>query len=368
MMQGMNFTSSEMRTRLSRIREEMARHGFDALISEDPANVRYTTGFKGEPRTLFITADEIVLFTSFRSISWAEKQTHGIELSTEPDCIETIKSRLPSKRGLTIALDRSISYSRFTQLHEKLGDYQLHSHSVIEKVRRIKSQAEIDLLEKSQRFNEAIFQATLPQINPGMTERAVQGLILTEIAQNDQLDGASFTPIVASMGNAWEIHHQPDLTKIHKGDMIILDMGVIYQGYCSDMTRSICLGEPSAYMREIYDIVGQAQSEAIKCIRSGASSRDVDHAARRIITDAGYGQVFTHGLGHSIGLQTHDPGLALSSVSEDIQLETGMVLTVEPGIYLENAFGVRTEDVVIVQKNGCKNITRISPALHTLAT
>lgn len=366
MITGIHFSAKEMRTRLSRIREEMVRSDVQALISEDPANVRYASGFRGEPHTLFITADEIVLFTSFRSITWAEDQTRGIELSTNLDSLAEIQRRLPSQRGLTIGLDSSISYSRYSRLQGQLAQYNLRPSSVIENVRRIKSPAEIDLLEKSQRLNESIFSSILPKITPGMTERAVQGLILAEIAQNELLDGYSFSPIVASMGNAWEIHHQPNLTKIRKGDMVILDMGVIYQGYCSDMTRTICLGEPSDAMREIYDIVGIAQRAAIKHIRTGVGSRELDEVARSIIRDVGYGDVFTHGLGHSIGLETHDPALALSSRAENIILEPGMALTIEPGIYLENAFGVRTEDVVIVQQAGCKNITRTSQDLHIL--
>ncbi len=145
--------------------------------------------------------------------------------------------------------------------------------------------------------------------------------------------------------------------------MLLLDLGVVYQGYASDMTRSVCFGEASEQMREIYQTVGRAQGAAIAAMRPGASTHEIDRIARAIISGAGHGRSFTHGLGHSIGLETHDPGLDLATKAPDTELESGMAFTVEPGIYIENGFGVRTEDVVIVTENGTNNITKQSSEL-----
>jgi Xaa-Pro aminopeptidase len=225
---------------------------------------------------------------------------------------------------------------------------------------------EVDRLRQSQQLNEAVFSAVLPRIRPGMTERGVQGLILSEIAAHEDLDGYSFSPIVAAGANAWEIHHLPDATPLQMGDMVIIDLGVIHRGYASDMTRTVCLGPPTDRMREIYECVSEAQDRAFDVIQSGVSNHEVDAAARALICHAGHGRGFTHGLGHGIGLQTHDPGIRLSAEAPELPLEAGMAFTIEPGIYLEGEFGVRIEDTIIVRHNGYENLTRQSKAFTSL--
>jgi Xaa-Pro aminopeptidase len=148
--------------------------------------------------------------------------------------------------------------------------------------------------------------------------------------------------------------------------MLLIDLGIIYQGYASDMTRTVCLGTATDQMQDIYGTVGQAQAAAISAMKPGASSHDIDQAARSIITEAGHGKSFSHGLGHSIGLETHDPGLNLSPFAPNATLAPGMAFTVEPGIYLENGFGVRTEEIFIITENDPMNITTQSHDLIEL--
>ena len=355
------FTPAEMKSRLSTIRNQMAAQGIDALITRNQANIRYATGFRGEPHTLFLTAETAVLYTSFRTLPWAQRQTQPIqsqlELSTSHSPIEDIASRLSSDTT-HLGVDLTLTHLQFNTLAKQLSSTSLTPCSAIEHARRIKSPAEIELLTQSQRINESIFNAVLPQIKPGLTERAVQGLILTEIAQREEVDGYSFAPIVAAGGNAWEIHHLPDHTLIKANDILLLDLGVIYQGYASDMTRTISIGKASSQEREVYEIVSKAQEAAIAHLKPQARTHDVDQEARKIITQAGHEKSFTHGLGHSIGLETHDPGPHLSPSTPNEIIEPGMAFTVEPGIYLENAFGVRTEDVIVVTPTGNTNITQ----------
>jgi Xaa-Pro aminopeptidase len=354
------FSVQEIQARISRIRQKMKSLEIDAVISSDASNVRYTTGFKGEPRTLLILLDSIVLYTSFRTISWACQQTRpleeSLELSTKPAPAKEIKKRLPAI-PLKIAIDQSITAAALFQWQKQLAPHQVESHHVIETIRQTKSPAEIAIMQQSQQLNEEIFNAILPQIHPGMTERGIQGLILSEMATREEIEGYSFNPIVACGPGCWEIHHLPDPTVTRPGDLLLIDHGIFHQGYASDMTRVVCLGEPSAEMREVHQIVNSARQAAIDATRPGVTSHELDRIARDIIEASGHGKTFTHGLGHSIGLQTHDPGLNLSQNTPEVTLEPGMALTIEPGIYLENQFGIRIEDTIIVTPEGSKNLT-----------
>ena len=354
------FDSPEMSKRLRSIRTEMATLGLDALITTNQANVRYTTGFRGEPHTLLLTNNEAVLYTSFRTLPWAEQQTQAtqshLSLSTMAAPFSDIAKKLDHK-SYTIAVDRSLSHLKFLELEHQFRDHKLLPSDPIERTRWVKSPSEIDLLTHSQRINENILSAVLPKIRPGMSERAVQGLILTEMAKREEVDSYSFCPIVAVGGNAWEIHHLPDDTKIKPNDMLLLDLGIIYQGYASDMTRTVCLGKATTHVKDTYATVQEAQEAAIAVMQPGIKTHQVDQTARQIITQADHQRSFTHGLGHSIGLETHDPGLNLSPFTSNEILTPGMAFTVEPGIYQENAFGIRTEDIVIITEEGNMNIT-----------
>ena len=243
----MDFSTHTLATRQRRIREQMATDDVDALFITGAHNVRYATGFRGEPRTLLVTPDQIVLFTSFRCIPWAEKQTHEVELSTEANPVEEIMKRLVT--GSTIGVESDVSHERFLQLQSELEGFDLKITRTIETVRSTKSDAEVSYLRKAQTFAEEIFAATLTDIVPGVTERALCGRILSRIAENEKLDGPSFGPIVAIGENAWEIHHQPNQRRIRDGDLVIIDLGVVFHGYCSDMTRTLCVGTPNDEMR-----------------------------------------------------------------------------------------------------------------------
>lgn len=353
------FSTHEMTNRVTNIRQKMAENDVDALIITNAANIRYLTGFQGEPRTVLITDASLVLYTSYRTLPWAEKQcsalVNTIELVASSSPLTEIQKRL--KSSLKIGTDHAIAHRALQELRNQFSAHQVGPCAIIEEVRRIKSSAEISLMQQSQILNEGIFRATLPLITLGMTERAVQGLMLAQMASNELVERYSFEPIVAFGPNAWEIHHLPDDTPISPDQMLLLDLGVFHQGYASDMTRTTCLGNTTDQMLEVYEIVKTAQSSAIAAMRPGVTTHEIDRIARNIISEAGYARGFTHGLGHSIGLETHDPGLNLSQSSPETLLEEGMVFTVEPGIYLEDGFGVRTEDVVVVTADGTQRLT-----------
>lgn len=362
------FSSSEMHQRIFQIREKMQDRDLDAVIACDGANVRYATGFKGEPRTLLILPNELVLFTSFRTIAWAQEQTRSlgesIELSTHPQPADEIIKRLPQP-SFKIGIDQSISATALNSWQKRLTPHQITPCPIIETVRQCKSSAEIALMQQSQRINEDIFNAVLPQICPGMTERGIQGIILSEMAQRKEVEGYSFTPIVACGPSCWEIHHLPDQTVTQTDDLLLIDHGIFHQGYASDMTRVVCLGKPSCEIVDVHQTVNAARQAAIEAARPGLTNHDLDRIARDIIEASGHGKTFTHGLGHSIGLQTHDPILNLSQTTPEIPLKPGMALTVEPGIYLENRFGIRIEDTIVITSEGARNLTAQSTEISS---
>jgi len=362
----MDFSAAEMKARLSRVRELMAGESTDALCLSDEHNVRYISGFRGEPRRLLITQSEIILYTNFRTEPWARAQTCDIEISTEPDAPTDIAARLEGKGVRTVGVEQRVTYSAYQNIQQQLDAYEVKISAVVETARMIKSQAEISYMRTAQKLAERVLKDTLPDIRPGVTERFVGGRIRSLVSEIEEADNCSFDPLVIAGENAWEIHHKPDFREIKQGDMIIVDMGVRYRGYNSDMTRTFCMGSPTQEMRRVYETVKAAQDHALAAIGAGRLNHAVDAAARDHIEAAGCGKLFTHGLGHSIGLAVHDPLLGFGKASRETTLAQGMVMTVEPGIYVEGKFGVRIEDTVVVTTDGCDNLTAFERELITL--
>ena len=352
----MDFSDAEMKLRLSRVRKLMGNHEMDALYLTHEHNVRYVSGFKGEPRHLLITQSEIVLYTGFRTKPWARAQTTDIEISTETEVLADISRRLVGNGIKTIGVEQSITHSGFERIQEKLSTYDVKLSTVVETARMVKSKTEISYMRAAQELAEQVLTDTLPEIRPGVTERSVRGRIRSRIADIEEADDYAFGPLVIFGENAWEVHHRPDFRKAEEGDLIIIDMGVRYRGYNSDMTRTLCMGTPTDEMRKVYETVKEAMDKALDAIHVGQQNHAVDAAAREHIEAAGYGKFFTHGLGHSIGLEVHDPLRGFGKATSETTLEAGMVMTVEPGIYLEGKFGVRIEDTVVVKDDGCENL------------
>lgn len=361
-----DFSDAEMRARLSRTRALMATHEIDALCLTGEHNVRYASGFRGEPRRLLITRSEAVLYTSARTAPWARAQTIDIEVSTAGDALADIVSRLAGKGVKTVGVERSLTHATFLGIQEQFSEYDVKVSTVVETARMVKSAAEVSYMRTAQEMAERVLRATLPEIRPGVTERFIRGRIRSRIAEIEEADDYAFGPLIVAGENAWEVHHRPDFRKVGPGDFIIIDMGARYRGYNSDMTRTLCVGAPTDEMRRVYATVKAAQDKAFAAIRANACNHAVDAAARDHIGAAGYGEYFTHGLGHSIGLEVHDPLLGFGKAQSEDTLEAGMVMTVEPGIYLEGKFGVRIEDVVVVTDDGYENLMSFERDLITL--
>jgi Xaa-Pro aminopeptidase len=236
------------------------------------------------------------------------------------------------------------------------------AHKLLTELRETKTRADLNKMIKAQRLAEKVFNEILPLISTDMTEKDLAAEITYRSVKNGA-DDKSFDPIVVSGAKSSRPHGVPGSEKIGKG-FLTIDFGVKFDGWCSDTTRTLCIGKPDEEMVKVYDTVLKAQEEGIKAVRGGVKAVDVDAAARKVIEDAGYGDYFGHGFGHSIGLQVHE-SLKASPLSKDI-LPTGAVISAEPGIYLPGCYGVRIEDVLYITETGSENITKLPKTLTVL--
>lgn len=232
----------------------------------------------------------------------------------------------------------------------------------LDKRRMIKRQLELSNINKAQKITEKVFETLKKELKKGMTEKEIAWRIEV-LAHEFGAEKMAFHPIVAIDENSACPHHKNGDKKLGKGDILLVDMGVKYNGYCSDMTRMIFTGQPTEEQRKIYELVLLAQENAIKKLRAGVSGKKADNFARGIIKKAGYEKQFNHSLGHGVGLDIHE----LPNLSQKYKekIPEGSVVTVEPGVYLPEKFGVRIEDMVLVGKNGVKNLTKIPKSIQS---
>jgi Xaa-Pro aminopeptidase len=248
----------------------------------------------------------------------------------------------------------------FSQIHFVHDD---SLSTAISAMRTVKDEGELECIQKAQSIAEAAFDRILKFIKAGVTEREI-ALELNRLMFEYGAEDLSFDTIVLSGANTSMPHGVPSDKKVESGEFVLMDFGAVYNGYHSDMTRTVCVGEPDEEMKKVYDIVLNAQNKAIEAAKAGIIGSDLDKTARDIIEWEGYGSCFGHSLGHGVGLEIHEKPNA--SPNYKLPLSEGAVVTVEPGIYIAGRFGVRIEDFVILTENGCKNLTKSAKSLITL--
>ncbi len=333
-------------------------HNYHALFISNPVNVYYLTGFTGSRGLILITENNAYFFTDFRYMEYAKKiipknfTVVQIDKKWKKDWPELLKKYHIKTLGIE---ENYLTYSQFLSLRKISKGVRLKkSGLVIEQLRKIKSEHELNYIKKSQKINEKLFHKAKEFLREGISEKEVQQFML----QNLHAVGAedfSFKPIVAFGDNSAIPHHQNSSRKLHKGDVVLIDMGVKYKGYCSDMTRTLFTSPPTKKQKEVYQTVLDSQNAAIKRLRDGASIARVRNATMRIIKKEGYEEYFQHALGHGTGLEIHElPNLGTQKPSK---LKENMITTIEPGIYLPKNFGVRIEDMVIITGAGHLDIT-----------
>ncbi len=347
----------KMRGRIKSLQQKLVDQKIDALLINNPTNRRYMTGFTGTAGTVLITQKDAILVTDFRYTEQAKKE------ALDYDVMEFKDSKLSLIKELIFKLEIEvlgfeagyISYNTYLEYKNKFSIRLKPILGMVEAVRMIKDEVEIDKIRQAVKITDHAFDHIRDYIKVGSNERDI-ALELEFFMKKEGASKNAFDFIVASGKRSALPHGVASNKKVEEGDFLTMDFGTVYGGYHSDMTRTLVVGkQPDKEQQKIYQTVLEAQQEATKTVKAGVKGSEVDKVARDIIDGAGYGDYFGHGLGHSLGLEIHEnPRL---SPKDSTKLESGMVVTVEPGIYLPNWGGVRIEDTVVVREDGCEVLT-----------
>ena len=343
----------------------MAREGLDALLISTFENRLYISGFSGSAGFLFITDSELILATDSRYTEQASIESKGFTIkrvSSKLDwLIDLIKITGVKRVGFeadditvnmhhTLVSETNKLNSGQTKKIEMVG-----TSNIVGDLRQVKTSDEIQILKQVCSITDQAMDTVTPSIVAGMTEQEVSWM-LEQAMRNFGGEKMSFDVIVAAGANAALPHHRPDSSTMKSGDSVVIDMGCVYQNYCSDLTRTIVIDQPDDRFLQIYKTVLDAQIHAEAEARPGMSGADIDYLARSIISDAGFGDQFGHSLGHGVGLEVHEQPW-ISANSKNI-IEPGMVFTIEPGIYIPGWGGVRIEDVVVMKETGVELLNK----------
>lgn len=340
----------------------------EAFLISSGSNRFYLTGFNSSAGTVLITKSNAIFFIDFRYFENAKSTVDSCDVVLYNKGDKGIYEFCKEQKIENIFVESDfVSLSRYKYLSDLFQDIQISKDNLLDlnlnKMRAVKSTNELELIKQAQLLTDQTLDYILPRITVGRTEREIM-LDMEFFMRSLGAEGVSFDFIVVSGKNSSLPHGVPTDKKIEKGDFVTMDFGGVIGGYCSDMTRTVAIGNISDEQKAIYDITLKAQLAAIDAIKAGALCGDMDKIARDIIYGAGYNGCFGHSLGHSVGIDVHEaPNLSPNNKSV---LEFGNVVTVEPGIYLENKFGVRIEDMVFVTNDGCINLTNSTKELLML--
>ncbi len=345
-------------------RDQLGTLRLDAFFVSHLPNIRYLCGFTGSSGVLAVHAGKPVLFTDGRYTEQAREEVRGARVVISRLGPLSAAARWARQHGLcTIGIEAAHStVSARSSLQRALGSgFRVRAvEGMVEKLRQIKDAAEIALIRAAVKLGASLLDVAINTINPGVKETDVAAEI-EYAARRRGADAMSFETIVAAGKRSALPHGRASVSMIPARGFVVLDFGVILHGYCSDMTRTVWVGKISRSERDWYDAVREAQQAAIEVVRAGVTCGEVDHAARSVLRKARLDRYFTHSTGHGVGLEIHEPPRVARGQQE--VLEPGMVITVEPGIYIPGRGGVRIEDMVVVRNGGCDVLT---PAPKTL--
>jgi len=366
----------------------LAKNKISALLVTNKTNIRYLSGFTGSAGFILLTKTKPILFTDSRYFEGASYKTPKFfklenisklwknEAVLKEHWLKTLKKYRIKNLGFE---GDSISYRQFKKIKALSSKIKfVETSGIVEEIRSVKEPEEIKNIKKSQEINEKVFKKVLAIIrdaaakNKPITEEEIAWKIRVfghELGAED----VSFAPIVAFGANSSIPHHESGKTRLKKNDIVLIDMGMRYHGYCSDMTRTFFLGTPTPEQKKVYDTVLQAQLTAIQQIKTGIPEQKIDTTCREYISSKKYGKYFTHGTGHGVGLDIHEiPSFHETKSSQkttrkkqssrkkpETKLQPDMIVTVEPGIYLTGKFGVRIEDMILVTEKGRQNLTKV---------
>ncbi|MER2106624.1 MAG: Xaa-Pro peptidase family protein [Solibacillus sp.] len=351
--------------KLAKLRHMLKEKQLDALLITDEYNRRYMTGFTGTAGVALVSQTDAVFITDFRYTEQAAAQVQNFRIvqHTGP-IIQEVATQARALGVETIGFEKnSMNYGLYELYNETVQAQFVPISGLIEKIRLIKTPEEINIIKVACEIADAAFTHILDFIKPGITELDVSNE-LEFFMRKQGATSSSFDTIVASGVRSALPHGVATDKVIERGDFVTLDFGAYYNGYISDITRTIAVGEPSAKLREMYEVVFQAQALALEKVAPGMTGIEADAVARNYLAAKGYGEAFGHSTGHGIGLEVHE-GPLLSSRTETV-LEPNMVVTIEPGVYVPGIGGVRIEDDIVITESGNKVLTHSSKQLIIL--
>ncbi|WP_043932797.1 M24 family metallopeptidase [Bacillus sp. EB01] len=352
-------------SKVDKLRNEFSKLGIDGMLITSDFNRRYMSNFTGTSGTVLITADKALFITDFRYTEQAAKQCAGFEIILRKGTMEEEVVLQAKQLGIQkLGFEKNhVTYGLYKTYQAGIEGELVPVDGAVEKLRLIKTDAEIKILKEAAAIADAAFTHILEFIRPGRTELEVSNE-LEFFMRKAGATSSSFDTIVASGYRSALPHGVASEKVIESGDFVTLDYGAYYNGYVSDITRTIAVGAPDQKLKEIYDIVLEAQLRGLAGIKPGMTGKEADALTRNFITEKGYGEYFGHSTGHGIGLEIHEaPGL---SVHSDVILEPGMVVTVEPGIYIPGLGGVRIEDDTVITLDKNEKLTHSSKELIIL--
>lgn len=353
--------------RLARVRANLADQGLSQMLVAEPLAIWWLTGYMIDPGERFFALyvpveGEPVFFTNRLFPSAEGRGARAIDFSDTDDPVALVKE--VTDNGAALGIDKELAARWLIPLMEAgVCSRVVLASDAVDRARAIKDAREQELMRAASRINDAAMAWLVDQVRAGVTESEIADGLIDEYRR---LGGEehSFAPIVSFGAHAADPHHGPDGTALAPGDVVLFDVGCKRQRYCSDMTRTFFTAEPTELERRVYDTVRRANEAAEAVIRPGVTFAEIDLTARRIIEDAGWGPEFNHRLGHQIGLTDHEPGDV--SATHDEPVLPGMCFSIEPGIYLDERFGVRIEDLVIVTEDGCEILNSYPKDLRIL--
>lgn len=356
-----------MANRISQVRARLEDLEGDALFLTALANIRWACGFTGSNGVLLVCPKSSHFVSDGRYSDQARAEVEGAEVHVADNGL----SECVAEEGLFDPFDRVVFQSdhvtvakrqKLAKEHEEVE--WIPAASAVTRQVASKEPGEVDRIRKTQSITEEVFDALLGFLTPGMTEREVAAEIVYQHLRRGA-ESVSFDPIVASGPNGARPHGRPTERTLREGELVVIDMGGFRNGYASDMTRTIALGDPGAEARAGYEVVLRAQRAALQAASAGMTGKELDAVARDLIEDAGYGEAFSHGLGHGLGLEVHEWPRVSHTVEDE--LPAGACVTIEPGVYVPEAdFGVRIEDIVVLRSGGSENLTRSPKELIVL--
>jgi Xaa-Pro aminopeptidase len=353
--------------RLQQFRAWIAEQGLDAFLVTQPQNATYLTGWLNDEEgaaLLLVDAKQQIVLTNPLYAEVAARDAEGWEIIVPPDREYSNKlASLAQEHGWKkIGFESTaLRYSMYEKLNEAgKGEYNLQpfEETIVDTLRQVKQPQELELLRRAIAITDETFAHVRNWIQPGMTEKEVEWEISRKMVELGA-DGTAFNTIVASGPHGSMPHSVPDQRRIQRGELVTIDMGARYKGYCADMTRTICLGEPAEpRMREIYEAVLRAMKTCEQGLHAGMSGVEGDALARNVLAEAELAEYYIHSTGHAVGLQIHESPSLSPRASEEVKLPVGCVVTVEPGVYLPGWTGTRVEDCVLVKEDGVEVLTQ----------